>query len=436
VSLAPVSSRRTPAPQPRNAAAGDARRALVAVDDPPDPREAAAQTAAPHRAEALPATWSSGARATPRSCDPSPQCFGSMVGDSPPMRQIFEQIERVAPTDAAVLILGESGTGKELVAEAVHALSRRSAKPMISINCGALPSTLIESELFGHERGSFTGAGRVHRGHFERADGGTLFLDEVNEMPFELQVKLLRVLESGTFFRVGGDRPVVARVRIVAASKPNLERAVAEGRFRSDLLYRLRVFPICLPPLRERNGDLPRLVGHFMDAMNQDAGVEKRLSPAAMSLLDTYDWPGNVRELRHLLERAYILSESEIGPADLSGLPPPRAPVKRGEATLPGAVTLEPGISLADAERLFVLATLLRAGGNRTRTAAMLQISTKALRRRLREYQAQTRPASDDRAGTAGRCDGNGEKAEDRGGPYDCPADAARSGFLATVASK
>ncbi|MCM2269183.1 MAG: sigma-54 dependent transcriptional regulator [Thermoanaerobaculia bacterium] len=311
-----------------------------------------------------------------------------MVGTSPGVRAVFDQIARVAPTDAAVLVLGESGTGKELVAEAVHALSQRSAKPMISINCGAISATLIESELFGHERGSFTGAGRVHRGHFERADGGTLFLDEINEMPYELQVKLLRVLESGSFFRVGGDRPIRAAVRIVAASKPNLERAVAEGRFRADLLYRLKVFPIALPPLRDRRGDLELLVEHFLAELNLAAATSKRLTAAAFALLAQYDWPGNIRELKHLLERAFILSDDEIGPDELAGLPPRCAGPAPESLTPLGAVTLAPGLPLAEAERLFVLATLGRAGGNRAKTAAMLGISTKALRCRLRRYES------------------------------------------------
>jgi two-component system, NtrC family, response regulator AtoC len=321
----------------------------------------------------------------------APPGFGAMVGASPGMRTVFDQIARVAPTDAAVLVLGESGTGKELVAEAVHALSRRNGKPMISINCGAISATLIESELFGHERGSFTGAGRVHHGHFERADGGTLFLDEINEMPYELQVKLLRVLESGSFFRVGGDRPIRAAVRIVAASKPNLERAVTEGRFRADLLYRLKVFPIALPPLRDRRGDLELLVEQFLAELNLAAAADKRLTPEALALLGQYDWPGNIRELKHLLERAFILSDVEIGPDELAGLPPRCAGPAPANVTPLGAVTLAPGLPLAEAERLFVLATLGRAGGNRAKTAAMLGISTKALRCRLRRYQPSSR---------------------------------------------
>jgi DNA-binding NtrC family response regulator len=376
VSLAAPRFRVPLAPPTRIGALSEApRRALLRVEDAFDTADAPAEPAAAPRA------------ASPTA--PQHARLSAIVGASAPMREILDQIRRVAPTDASVLVLGESGTGKELVAEAVHALSRQSSKPMISINCGAISAALIESELFGHERGSFTGAGRVHHGHFERADGGTLFLDEINEMPYDLQVKLLRVLESGAFYRVGGDRPLSARVRIVAAAKPNLERAAAEGRFRADLLYRLKVFPICLPPLRERNGDLALLADHFLDEMNGRADFPKRLAPAALARLHAHDWPGNVRELKHLLERAFILSDAEIRPADVDCLPPRRDESAPAAISPRGAVVLEPGITLADAERLFVLATLGRAGGNRARTAAMLEISTKALRCRLRRYHSQ-----------------------------------------------
>ncbi len=312
--------------------------------------------------------------------------FGSMVGASRAMREIFGQIARVAPTDATVLVAGESGTGKELVACTVHELSRRNGKPMVAVNCGAISATLIESELFGHERGSFTGADRLHRGYFERADGGTLFLDEINEMPHELQVRLLRVLESGSITRVGGDRPVPVNVRIVAASKPNLERAVTEGRFRADLLYRLRVFPIDLPPLRSREGDVVLLTRHFLAEMNRERESTKVLSPAALERLRFHDWPGNVRELKHLLERAFILSDSEIGPSDLAGLPSTHRAATDGEHQEEPGLAVQPGMSLAQVERLFVLATLASVGGNRARAAGLLHISAKTLYSRLREY--------------------------------------------------
>ena len=314
--------------------------------------------------------------------------FGSMVGASTSMQKLFDQIARVAPTNASVLILGESGTGKELVAETVHELSRRSAKPMISINCGAISANLIESELFGHERGSFTGADRVHHGHFERADGGTLFLDEVSEMPFELQVKLLRVLESNSFSRVGGDRPIKVDVRIVAASNRNLELAVSEGKFRTDLLYRLKVFPIHLPPMRERAGDLELLTAHFLAEMNRAEASNKRLAPEALELLSSHDWPGNVRELKHVLQRAFILSDAEIGPDSLADLAPRRSGPLHTETPSTRGITVEPGTPLAHAERLLILATLGSSGGDKAKTAEMLGISTKTLYSRLREYQA------------------------------------------------
>jgi two-component system response regulator AtoC len=218
--------------------------------------------------------------------------FGAMVGASPGMQKLFDQLARVAPTEATVLITGESGTGKELVAETVHQLSRRRLRPMISINCGAISANLIESELFGHERGSFTGADRVHRGHFERADGGTLFLDEIGEMPLELQVKLLRVLESGAFSRIGGDRPIKVDVRILAASNRDLDAAVAEGRFREDLLYRLKVFPVHLPPLRDRQDDLLLLIDHFLGELNRAGSERKSIAAAALERLRSHDWPG------------------------------------------------------------------------------------------------------------------------------------------------
>jgi len=314
--------------------------------------------------------------------------FGPMVGASSAMQQLFDQIARVAPTNASVLILGESGTGKELVAETVHELSQRSAKPMVSINCGAISANLIESELFGHERGSFTGADRIHRGHFERADGSTLFLDEISEMPHELQVKLLRVLESGTFSRVGGDRPIQVDVRIVAVSNRDLDLAVTEGKFRADLLYRLKVFPISLPPLRERDGDLTLLTEHFLAEMNRADDSNKRLAPAALDLLRSHGWPGNVRELKHVLQRAFILSDSEIGPDSLADLPQRPLREKSAEVTSARSVTVEPGMPLAHAERLLVLATLDRVAGDKTKAAEMLGISTKTLYSRLREYQA------------------------------------------------
>jgi DNA-binding NtrC family response regulator len=313
---------------------------------------------------------------------------GALIGASPAMEKVFQQVARVAPTEATVLILGESGTGKELVAEAVHRLSGRSDREMLAVNCGAISANLIESELFGHERGSFTGADRAHRGHFERADGGTLFLDEICEMPKELQVKLLRVLESGTFTRVGGDRTIRVNVRIIAAAKDDLERAAAEGRFRADLLYRLKVFPILLPPLRERAGDLALLANHFIAALNLTGDTDKCLTAAAFDELRAHAWPGNVRELKHALERAYILSEEAIDGEFLSGLDGKVPAPERAASPVAQRIAIAPGMPLAEAERHFILATLDLVEGSKTKAAELLQISTKTLYGRLREYRA------------------------------------------------
>jgi len=334
----------------------------------------------------------SGRRRLASTCEPDH--FGSMVGRSPVMQRVFDQIARAAPTDASVLILGETGTGKDLVAEALHAQSRRCAGPLISINCGAIPSSLIESELFGHERGSFTGADRAHRGHFERADGGTLFLDEICEMRSDAQVKLLRVLESGAFFRVGGNRTVKVNVRVVSASKPDLKRAVAEGRFRADLLYRLRVLPIVLPPLRERANDLTLLIEHFLADLNGADGCGKKLTSAALERLHAHDWPGNVRELKHTLEGAFILSGDEIGLESLSGLGVWPGPAEPTTASPEAGITLKTGMPLADAARRYVVATLDRVDGSQVKAAAMLKISSKTLRTRLREARLLSQPAA------------------------------------------
>ena len=247
--------------------------------------------------------------------------FGALIGGSPAMQGVYDLITRVAPTNATVLVSGESGTGKELVAASLHQLSRRSALPFQAVNCGAISGNLIESELFGHERGSFTGAERQHKGHFERTDGGTLLLDEIGEMPLELQVKLLRVLETGQVQRVGGDKPVPVDVRIVAATNKDLDREAGAGKFREDLLYRLKVFPIVLPPLRDRGDDVAILAEYFLADLNRQESTEKRWNAEALAKLSEYSWPGNVRELKNVVQRAYILADDEISvrelPADI-----------------------------------------------------------------------------------------------------------------------
>lgn len=305
-----------------------------------------------------------------------------------PMAAVLEMADRLAADDISVLLTGETGVGKEVLARYLHRRSPRKKGPFVPVHAAALSPSLFESELFGHERGSFTGADRIHRGHFERADGGTLFLDEICEMPKEAQVKLLRVLESGTFTRVGGDRAIQVNVRIIAAAKADLERAAAEGRFRSDLLYRLKVIPIVLPPLRERQGDLTLLANHFVAALNLEGKTAKRLTSAALEELHAHAWPGNVRELKHALERAYILSEEAIGREFLSSLDWKRSEPEPLASPAVQSFAIDLGMPLADAERQFILATLELVAGSKTKAAELLQISTKTLYSRLREYRA------------------------------------------------
>ncbi|MEO8741307.1 MAG: sigma-54 dependent transcriptional regulator, partial [Casimicrobiaceae bacterium] len=230
--------------------------------------------------------------------------FGALYGGCVDMRKLFRKLERLARSTAPVIVLGESGSGKELVAMTLHQLSARSGKPFVAINCGALAENLVESELFGHERGSFTGASRTHRGCFERADGGTLLLDEITEMPLDMQVRLLRVLETGRFCRVGGDDEISTDVRIIAATNRDLGQAVASGRLREDLMYRLCVIPVTVPPLRRRESDALLLAQMFLDQLNAEHGESKYLSEASKQRIDTHRWPGNVRELKNVIHRA------------------------------------------------------------------------------------------------------------------------------------
>ncbi len=302
------------------------------------------------------------------------------------MQRVYDLIGKVAPTDATVLVVGESGTGKELVAETIHELSRRKRGPFLAINCGAVSPTLIESELFGHERGSFTGATQRHRGHFERASGGTLFLDEITEMPIELQVKLLRVLETGMVMRIGGDEPLPTDVRVVAATNRSPQQAVADGRLREDLYYRLNVFPISLPPLREREGDVTLLAQHFLATLNEAEGTRKRLGAATLERLERSDWPGNVRELKNAVQRAFIMAEGEINagclPDDLG------VPVVAATVPVDGASpALAVGTSLGEAERQLIEATLEHYKGDKKKTAEVLGISLKTLYNRLNQYR-------------------------------------------------
>jgi DNA-binding NtrC family response regulator len=309
-----------------------------------------------------------------------------MVGSSELMQQVYDLILRVAPTDASVLIVGETGTGKELVAQTLHELSPRAKRPFVPINCGAVPSGLIESELFGHERGSFTGAERRRKGVFEQADGGTLLLDEITEMPIDLQVKLLRVLETGTVVRVGGDQVNRVDVRVLAATNREPEKAVAEGKLRQDLLYRLLVFPIALPPLRQRDDDVTLLSHHFVDALNRRAHATKRFSEAALERLRSHAWPGNVRELKHVIERGFILTTGDEIGADSIRIEGDARQTLRAEDG--SRLVVEVGASIREVEKRLILTTLERLKGDKKQTADVLGISLKTLYNRLNAYRA------------------------------------------------
>jgi len=311
-----------------------------------------------------------------------------MVGSSPAMQELYDQILRVAPTNAPVLVVGETGTGKELVAETVHQLSERSKRPYVTINCGAIAPTLVESELFGHEKGSFTGATSQRVGVFERAHQGTLFLDEITEMPLELQVKLLRVLETRELHRIGGSAAIPADVRIVAATNRDPHEAVKQGQLREDLLYRLMVFPIRVPPLRERGGDVEQIAEHVLSRLNHKAGTSKRFTPEAIEQLSRQSWPGNVRELANCVERAFILASDRIDvealPFDAGpGAPAARPPDVAGDGN---GIWVPLGASLAEVEHDLIRLTLEHHGGDRTRTSQTLGISVRTLYNRIQKY--------------------------------------------------
>jgi DNA-binding NtrC family response regulator len=307
------------------------------------------------------------------------------------MQDLFDEIERVAPTDATVLLTGETGTGKEVTARTIHRFSRRAHERFLPVNCGAVAPTLIESEVFGHERGSFTGAVNRHAGMFERADGGTLFLDEITEMSPELQVKLLRILEGGEVVRIGSRTSLHVDVRVIAATNRDPREAVREGRLREDLLYRLMVFPIVIPPLRERGQDVLLLAQTFLDELNEKHGTDKRLDPTASGTLAAHSWPGNVRELRNVVERAFILSRGDTIEAVSIPLPHRAAAPAQDD----DVVSLPVGTTLADAERALILATLKRFGNAKTKAAAALGVSVKTIYNRLKEYGAGETDAGD-----------------------------------------
>ena len=319
--------------------------------------------------------------------------FDGLVGASPAMQEVYQLIERVAPTDATVLVTGETGTGKERVARALHRNSRRSDAAFVAVNCGAVPSSLMESEFFGHEKGAFTGADSAREGLFERADGGTLFLDEITEMPQELQVKLLRVLETREVRRVGGRRAKKVDVRIVAATNREPEAAVKEGKLREDLLYRLAVFPLPLPPLRVRPGDPSLIAQAYLEVWNERNDTEKAFSPEALAALENHEWPGNVRELVNAVERAAIVATGrDIGPEALPFAGPGRrvSTASPGTGDAPGSPGAPPpGLSIAEVEKRHILATLEHVGGSKKDAAAALGISLKTLYNRLKKYRAE-----------------------------------------------
>ncbi|WP_124095650.1 sigma-54-dependent transcriptional regulator [Burkholderia gladioli] len=306
--------------------------------------------------------------------------FGRMLGRSRAMLGVYDAIARVAGTPASVLLTGESGTGKELAAQTVHDLSPRHAQPFVAINCGALPANLIESEMFGHERGSFTGAERDHRGFFERAHGGTLFLDEITEMPIELQVRLLRVLETRHVLRLGGTREVEVDVRIVAATNRDPLASIEQGKLRADLYHRINVFPIALPPLREREDDVVLLAEAFLETLNQQSGRALRFSEAARQEMSQRGWRGNVRELRNLVQRAAIFCEGEL----IDTLPLPIMDELSEAARIPGdSVSVPLDVPLDEMDRRLVTATLAHCAGVKAHAAEMLGISLKTLYSRL-----------------------------------------------------
>jgi DNA-binding NtrC family response regulator len=310
--------------------------------------------------------------------------FGRMVGASREMRKVYNVVEQAAPTTASVLIIGESGTGKELVAQTLHQLSPRTQQPYVAINCAAIPETLLESEIFGHEKGAFTGAYERRAGCFELADRGTLFLDEIAEMVPATQVKLLRVLQERRFRRLGGRAEQDVDVRVIAATNAEPTEAVRTGKLREDLYYRLNVFTIALPPLRDRREDLPLLVHTFLEEFNlRDEKAVKAIDPEAMRRLEAYHWPGNVRELRNVIERAVILAKGDF--IETRHLPPLAPTDRRAAPTAAGGgeVMLTPGMTVDEAEQKLILATLDAAAGNKTRAAEMLGISLKTLHNKL-----------------------------------------------------
>lgn len=319
--------------------------------------------------------------------------FDSLVGDSPAMRAVLERIKLAAPATSTVLITGESGTGKELVARALHRNSPRKHGPFIAVNCAALPETLVESELFGHEKGAFTGALATRRGFFEAAEKGTLFIDEIGDLPLALQPKILRALEQRAITRVGSAKEVPVDVRIVAATHQGLEEMVRDGRFRADLFYRLAVIRIELPPLRSRRGDIRLLSATFLEQLGKESGGSAfEISPEALDALECYDWPGNVRELKNVVESLTVLNTrgridlEDLPPAILCGAAPAEESAPSQAEPPPQPMPSGKLPTLSEVEKRTILATLEACGGNRTRAAQVLGIGLRTIQRKLREF--------------------------------------------------
>jgi DNA-binding NtrC family response regulator len=311
------------------------------------------------------------------------QAGSDVVGASDRFREVLELAHRVAESDATVLVLGESGTGKEVIAREIHRASERARKPFLAVNCSAIPEGLLESELFGHEKGAFTGAVRQKKGRFEVADGGTIFLDEIGDMSAALQAKLLRFLQDHTFQRVGGSSDISVDVRVIAATNRDLDASVAEGSFREDLFFRLNVVSIVMPPLRERPEDVPLLVEHFLRALAPAGSKRKKMSPSAMRLAMDYEWPGNIRELENAIQRAVVLSRGEtIFPEHM---PAKVQAVAGGESDEVGAG----GKTIREVERDTIVKTLKETGGNRTHAARILGISRRTLQNKIKEYEIE-----------------------------------------------
>ncbi len=314
---------------------------------------------------------------------PAPLTAEVLLGSSPAMREVFRLIERVGPTEASVLLTGESGSGKELAAQSIHSRSARREGPFVAINCGAIPAGLIEAELFGYEKGSFTGAAHAHAGAFERARGGTLLLDDVTDLPLDMQIRLLRVLESQKYYRVGAAAEFTCDVRLIASTNGCPLQAVQNGRIREDLLYRLAVFPIAMPPLRSRGEDVELLAEHFLAQLNAAARTQKRLSALARMMLKQHSWPGNVRELKNCIEQAYILADTvlevaPLTPGDAAGDGDPAGDRER--------LNIRVGSRIYDMERSLIEATLNYFKGNKRRAADALGCSLKTLYNKLNGY--------------------------------------------------